>query len=146
LQDLIPTRALATGGEFAAPKLAEAQLLPYLAAQPASAPLARTAQGHLRKSHAHDGKLLDAHLRRGVLLGEQRDLARRVLVLAEEFDGLAPGGFLHAIEFAEVEDVALDDTLVGQTTIFDNAPVKMFFAIFAALGTTQKHDGVGSYR
>ena len=61
LQDLIPARALATGREFAAPKFAEAQLLPQLAAPPARAPL-----------------------------------ARRVLVLTEEGDGLAPGGFLHA--------------------------------------------------
>jgi len=75
-------------------------------------------------------------MRRSVRLGKERDLLWRVLVLAEEFDGFAPGGFLHAIEFAQVEDVALDDALVGQTTIFDHAPVKMFFAIFAALGTT----------
>ena len=89
---------------------------------------------------------------KAILFGSQaRGTARPdsdidILVLAEEFDGFAPGGFLHAIEFAQVEEVALDDALVGQTTIFDNAPVKMFFAIFAALGTTQKHDGVGSYR
>jgi hypothetical protein len=106
--------------------------------------LARTAQGHLRKAHAHDGKLLDAHVRRRVLLGEQRDLARRVLVLAEEFDGLAPGGFLHAVEFAQVENVALDDALVGQPTIFHDTPIEMLLAILATFGTTQKHDGVGS--
>ena len=60
LQDLIPTRAFATGGEFAAPKLAEAKLFPQLAAQPASAPLTRTPQGHLRKAHAHNRELLGA--------------------------------------------------------------------------------------
>ena len=62
-----------------------------VAAEPARAPLARTAQGHLRQPHAHDGKFLDAHLRRRVSLGKQRDLLRRVVVLAEERDGLAPG-------------------------------------------------------
>ncbi len=133
LQDLIPACAFAAGGEFVAPELAQTELLPQFAAQPARAPLARTAQGHLPQSHAHDGELLALDLRRSVRLGKERDLLWRVLVLAEEFDGFAPGGFLHAIEFAEVEDVALDDALVGQTTIFDNAPVKMFFAIFAAL-------------
>jgi hypothetical protein len=81
-----------------------------------------------------------------VFLGEQRDLPRRVLVLAEEFDGLAPGGFLHAIEFAEVEDVALDHALVAPPAIFHDAPIEVLLAIFAALGTTDKHDGVGSCR
>jgi hypothetical protein len=89
------------------------------------------AQGHLGKPHAHDGKLLDAHLCRGVLLWKQRDLARRVLVLAEEFDGLAPGGFLHAVEFAQVKHVPLDDALAGQPPVFHDTPIKMLFAILA---------------
>ena len=85
----------------------------------------------MRKPHAHDGKLLAAHVRRGVLLGKQRDLTRRVLVLAEEFDGLAPGGFPHAVEFAQVKNVALDDALVGQPAIFHDTPIEMLLAILA---------------
>jgi hypothetical protein len=131
LEDLIPTRALATGAEFVAPKFAEAELLPQFAAEPARAPGARTAQSHLRQPHAHDGKLLDPDVRRRVLLGKERDLARRVLVLAEEFDGLAPGRFLHAIEFAQIKHMALNDALVGQSAIFHDTPIEMLFAIFA---------------
>lgn len=131
LEDLIPARAPAVGRKLVAPKLAEAELFPELAAQPAGAPLARTTQGHRREPHAHDGKLLDAHGRRGEFVGKERDLLRRVVILAEEFDGLAAGGFLHAVEFAKVEDVALDHALVGQAAIFDDTPIEMLLAIFA---------------
>lgn len=117
--------------KFIAPKLAETELLPQLAAQPARAPLARATQGHLRQRHAPDGKLLDAHGRRGVLLGNQGDRPQGGLVLAKEFDRLAPGRFLHAIEFAEVEDVPLDDALVGQPTIFHDPPIEALLAILA---------------
>ena len=85
----------------------------------------------MRKPHAHDGKLLDPDVRRGVLLRKQRDLLRRVVVLAEEIHGLAPGGFLHTVEFTEIEDVALDDALVAQPPVFHDAPIEMLFAIFA---------------
>lgn len=81
-----------------------------------------------------------------MLLWKQRDLPRRVLVLAEEFDGLAPGRFLHAVEFAQVEDVPLDDALVVQPPVFDDTPIEMLLAILATFGTTQKHSGVGAYR
>ena len=131
LQHLIPTRALAAGRKFITPKLAETELLPQLAAQPARAPLTRTAQGHLRKPHAHDRKLLGADVRRRVLLGKERDLPRRVLILTEEFDGLAPGGFLHAIEFTEIEDVAMDHALVGPAAVFHDTPIEMLLAILA---------------
>ena len=114
-----------------------------MAAQPAGAPLARTAQVHLRQAHAHDGKLLGADARRRVLLGKERDVARRVLVLTEEIDGLAPGRFLHAVEFAEIEDVALDDALVAQPAIFHDTPIGVLLASLATFGTTRKHDGVG---
>jgi len=66
-----------------------------------------------------------------VLLWKERDLARRVLVLAEEFDGLAPGGFLHAIEFAQVKNMALDEALVGPPAIFHDTPIEMLLALLA---------------
>ena len=68
---------------------------------------------------------------RGVLLRKERDLARRVLVLAEEIDGLAPGGFLHAVEFAQVKNVALDDALVGQSPVFHDTPIERHLASLA---------------
>jgi hypothetical protein len=58
---------------------------------------------------------------------------RRVLVLAEEFDGLEPGGFLHAVEFAQVKHVALDDALVGQPPVFHDTPIEVLLAILATL-------------
>jgi hypothetical protein len=43
---------------------------------------------------------------------------------------LALGKFLHAIQFAQVENVALDDALVAQQAIFHDTPIEMLFAIF----------------
>ena len=68
----------------------------------------------------------------------------RGVILAKERDGLAPGGFLHAIEFAQVKHMTLDDALVVEPPVFHDTPIEMVLAILATFGTTQKHDDVGS--
>ena len=85
----------------------------------------------MRKAHAHDGELLRAHFRRRVLLGKERDLPRRIVILAEKSDALAPRCLLPPVEFAEVEHMPLGDALVAQTTIFNDAPIEVLFAILA---------------
>jgi hypothetical protein len=77
-------------------------------------------------------------LERGVFLGEEGNLLWLSMfpVLAEEFDGFAPGGFLAAVEFTEVEDVALDGSAVGEALGFDDTPVEVLFAIFESFAAT----------
>jgi len=71
---------------------------------------------------------------------------RHLIILAEEIDWLAPGRLLDAIDLpvemkesgslspfgrrTQIKHMALDDSAVGQTTIFDNAPVAVLLAIF----------------
>jgi hypothetical protein len=94
--------------------------------------LAGAAQGHFRESEADDGKVVIVGLEWGVLFGEEGNLlGLRVFgVVADELDGLAPGGFLASVELAEIEDVALGDGVVGEPSGFDDAPVEVLFAIF----------------
>lgn len=68
--------------------------------------------------------------------GKEAGLLRFVFVLAEEFDGLSPGGFLGAVEFAKVEDLSLQDSPAADAAIFDNAPVVMLFAILVTFLAT----------
>jgi len=76
-----------------------------------------------------------------MLVGEEGDLLRCVVVLTEEIDGLAPRAFLASVEFAEVKNVALENATVVKTTIFHNAPVEALFAILEAFRAAEKHDG-----
>jgi hypothetical protein len=100
--------------------------------------LAGAAQGHFRESEADDGKVVIAGLEGGVLLGEEGNLLglRLFSVVADELDGFAPGGFLASVEFAEVEDVALDDGAVCQALGFDDTPVEVLFAILEPCAAT----------
>ena len=131
LQHLLPSRPLAAGRKFFPPKIPEPELLPQLAAQPARAPLARPAQRHLPEPQAHHGEFPGAHLLRRVLLGEERDLPRRILILADQLDGLAPRSLLAPVEFAEVKHMPLDDARVTEPAVFDDTPIKMHLAILA---------------
>jgi hypothetical protein len=124
-----------------APKGIQAEHLPEFAAQPASAPLPRPTQRHLRESDAHDGQIIIVAEHRRILFREERDLLRRVIVLAEEIDCLAPRSLLPAIEFAKVKHMPLSDTTIVKATVFDHTPVEVLFAIFDSFCATQEHDG-----
>jgi hypothetical protein len=52
---------------------------------------------------------------------------------------LAPGGFLAAVEFAEVEDLALKHASAGDPAVFDHTPVEVLFAILAASLAAEEH-------
>jgi hypothetical protein len=65
-----------------------------------------------------------------MLIGKECHLLRRVIIHAEEIDRLAPGRLLDAIDLTEIENVPLNDTLVSEPPIFDDAPVKVLLAIF----------------
>lgn len=95
----------------------------------------------MRKAQADDGNGIAGIGKRSELFGEQGGLLGRLSVVCEEMDGFAPGGFLNAVEFAEIEDGALEDAVIGEATVFDNGPVEVFFAVFAAFVATQEHEG-----
>lgn len=64
--------------------------------------------------------------------------------MREEFHGPAPGCLLAAVEFAQIEDVALKDAPANDAAVFDNAPVRMLLTILAAFLTAQKHGWITS--
>jgi hypothetical protein len=66
-----------------------------------------------------------------VLRGKERDLPRRILIPADQPDGLAPRRLLPPVEFVEVEHMTLDDARITEPAIFDDAPLPMHLAILA---------------
>lgn len=58
----------------------------------------------------------------------------------EKIDGLLPGSFLPTVEFPQIKNVSLENPTTGRSAIFDNAPVKMLFAVLLAFFASQKHD------
>ena len=50
------------------------------------------------------------------------------------------GSLLSAVEFPQIENVALENPPAGHPTVFDNAPVKVLFAILVAFFAAEKHD------
>jgi hypothetical protein len=70
---------------------------------------------------------------------EKSDLRGLIGTLSENLDGLAPGGFLAAVEFAEVEDLELKHASAGDPAVFDHTPVEVLFAILAASLTAEEH-------
>ena len=71
-----------------------------------------------------------------IFFGEQGDLLGSLIVLAKELDALAPRGFLTAVEFPQIQDVALHDAITTQAAVFHHAPVEVLFAIFAPISNT----------
>ena len=65
-----------------------------------------------------------------MLIGKERDVLRRIIILAEEIDRLAPGCLLDAIDLAEIKHMPLNDALVSEPPIFDDTPIEVLFAIF----------------
>ena len=77
-----------------------------------------------------------------MLFGKERDLlGHRCAIVGKEVNGLLPGSFLAAIEFTQIENMALKDLAPGDPAVFDNAPIKVFLAILETFFTAQKHDG-----
>lgn len=129
-QHLIPASAPAAGRQALAPEGIQAELLPQLTAQPASAPLTGAAQGHLRELDAHNAWII-GQLRIGYLfIRGERHLLRSLIILAEEIDRFAQDRLLNAIDLAQIKHMPLDDSAAGQATIFDKAPVAVRLAIF----------------
>lgn len=76
-----------------------------------------------------------------MILGKERDLTGRLLVLAEEFHRAPPGRLLPAIELAKVEHMTLGDAPVEEATVFNDTPIEVRLAILEAFQSTKEHDG-----
>jgi hypothetical protein len=47
---------------------------------------------------------------------------------------------LLVVDFPQIKDVTLNDSVPGATFVFDNAPVTVFFTIFLSRAAAQKHN------
>jgi hypothetical protein len=141
LEDQIPVCPLSAGWEFFAPEVIKAGLFPEFATEPAGPPLAGAFEAHFGEADAHIGYRWVVWTGQ-VFFGKERYLAGGLLVMIEEFHGLAPWRLLEAVEFAEVEHVALEDSSASDAAAFNDAPVVMFLAVLPALLAAQKHDRI----
>jgi hypothetical protein len=87
----------------------------------------------------HDWHLLRGRNGWSVAFVEKSDLRGLPGILPKNLDGLAPGGFLTAVEFAEVEHLPLKHVSARDPAFFDHTPVEVLFAILAASFTAEEH-------
>ena len=54
--------------------------------------------------------------------------------------GLLPGRLLPAVEFAQIQNVSLENPTARHPAVFDDAPVKVLLAVLVAFFAAEKHD------
>ena len=127
LEDLLPARARARGGQMSGEEGVETDLAGGFEREPAAAPLARTLAGNGIQPDMHDALVVGG---RGGVVREEGDLGRGGGARGVGGEGLAPGGALRVIDLAAGEDLALRDAPVVATLVFDDTPAGVFLAIF----------------
>jgi len=55
-------------------------------------------------------------------------------------DGPNPTGVLRVVEFAEIQDVSLNDSSAPDATILHDAPIAMSLAVLLSSFASEKHD------
>ena len=138
LEHQVPTRAFAAGRQALGPKFIEAKFFIQMAGQPAGAPLAWVTQLQFAQLDSHDVGTIDFH---ATLFGKQRHRAGHCLAVLKNFDGLLPGRLLLIVDLAQVENMALDDSVAHAAFVLDDRPGPMLLAIFLSCAATQKHNG-----
>jgi hypothetical protein len=54
----------------------------------------------------------------------------------QHLDTLTPGRPLRIVDLTQIEHLSLDNPVIRRASVFDNAPIAVFFAIFeTALGS-----------
>ncbi len=76
------------------------------------------------------------------VVGKQGELSSRLVAGGQRFDGADPPGALAVVEFAEVQQLALDDAAAAHATVLDDAPVAVWFAVLAAGLRAQEHGSI----
>ena len=129
LGDQIPAGPLAARQQPRLPETIQLQLIPQLAGQPASPPLALTM--HLQSAEP-DLYHVAIQGRRRAVFRKQRDLRRGILILVDHLDRSAPGGLLRVVDLAEVEHLSLHDPTSRHPPVLNHVPVAVFLAVFLA--------------
>jgi hypothetical protein len=80
--------------------------------------------------------------RRLAVVGKQGHLPTLTLVALKNINGFAPSGMLTVVDFAEIEHLPLDNAVVRNALVLDNAPVSMFFAVFESALGPEKHGAI----
>jgi hypothetical protein len=73
--------------------------------------------------------------------GHQRHGASHVFSLIENLDASAPSHLLLIVDFAQIQDVSLDNSALGYTPVLNQTPIAMLLTILFARAVSQKHDG-----
>jgi hypothetical protein len=134
LEDVAPGGAFAALGQALAPEFVESELALEFAGEPVGSPLAGAVEAEILEADA------DADIG-GVggdlaVPGEEGHLAGLTGGFVETLEDAAPGGFLAVVDFAEVEDGALEDFPADAAAVFHNGPVAVFFAVFETSGAS----------
>ena len=134
---LVPRHVAGVAGQGVAPEGVEAEVGPELGGRPAVA----EAAGRL---HREGGELDLDHVgivgSRLVAVGEEAQLAA-LAVLVQDVKGVLPGPELGGVEFAQVEDLALDDAMATDAQTLADRIVAVRLAVFRAGATFEKHAG-----
>jgi hypothetical protein len=133
LEDLESQGAFPRGRQPGRPERVQLQPRPQLHRQPAGTPLARPLQHQLGQVHLYRRDIW----RRRAVVREERQLHR--LPLVNRRDGPAPPRLLRVIEFAQIQERLLDGPPAPDTSVLDNTPVSVLFAILLSSGRPQKH-------
>ena len=129
-QNVAPPGSLPPDWQTLRPKVIQVELLPELATQPARAPLTWPHKPHAREPDTDGRNLAVADIQGQVLFWKERDLLRgRVTFTRKKINRLLPGSFLTTIEFSQIENMALKNSAARYPAVFDNAPVKVLFAV-----------------
>ena len=145
LEDQIPARAFAAGGQRPSKEGVEAELFVELATQPAGAPLPRVAQFQLRKLDAPH-RCLAASALGAALIGfksvvaQKRDGFGSHQAVLEDLNALLPRLLLAVTDFTEVEHMALEHLAPGHAPVFHDAPIAVQLAVFRPRFAAQEHD------
>lgn len=93
------------------------------------------------EAQAAQTNLDDIALQHGwsAVIGEERHLGGGIARRVHYLNGAAPGGTLAVVDLAEVEHLALHDPAIGRAAVFDDTPVAVILAVFAAVLVAQEH-------
>ncbi len=56
-----------------------------------------------------------------------------LVVLCDDINRSAPLDFLVVVDFTQIQNLALHDTIIRDAAIFHDAPIAMLFAVFETL-------------
>lgn len=136
-EDFEPRGAFARGTEQGGPEVVELEAIPEFKGKPAAAPLTGTGEFKAAEVKLNGGV---SEVGSGsAILGKEVDLMG-LFVLVECFDGPGPTGAFGVVDFAEIKNGLLDGAFGGESSVFNNTPVAVLFAVLDPFCFAQKHE------